>query len=171
MTKGKSLMPTTVMRYSSILHYTTVVYIYRFVLLCIICVAAQATRTAPIAIPTPPPLPPPPTVSPPPAVTPQPRSLEDCLRSGLDLIARLDTNSVFAAPVTDLIAPKYSRIIKFPMDLSTMRRKLTQRAYTSVAAFDKDMELMFENCIEYNKKDDFYIDVSEYRARVYSTER
>ena len=46
------------------------------------------------------------------------------------------------------------------MDLSTMRRKLTQRAYTSVAAFDKDMDLMFENCIEYNKKNYFYIDVS-----------
>ena len=143
----------------------------------VICLAAQA---APHIVPTPTPTPLPQPIITPPAATPHPtrsahpthpRSLVDCLRNALDLIARLDTTSVFAAPVTDLIAPKYSRIIKFPMDLSTMRRKLTQRAYTSLAAFDKDMELMFENCIEYNKKDDFYIDVSEYRARVYSTER
>ena len=142
------------------------------------CVAAQASaRTASVTTPSPPQ----PTIPPPPTITQQApqstrsthptplRSLEDCLRGALDHIARLDTDSVFATPVTDLIAPKYSRIIKFPMDLSTMRRKLTQRAYTSLAAFDKDMELMFENCIEYNKKDDFYIDVSEYRARVYLT--
>ncbi|EEB07604.1 bromodomain protein [Schizosaccharomyces japonicus yFS275] len=46
--------------------------------------------------------------------------------------------------------PDYPLIIKHPMDLSTMQRKLTNREYDSAQSFIDDMNLMFDNCFLYN---------------------
>jgi bromodomain-containing protein 7/9 len=42
---------------------------------------------------------------------------------------------VFAEPVTDEIAPGYSKIIKNPMDCYTMRLKIENNEYLTVKEF------------------------------------
>jgi bromodomain-containing factor 1 len=46
--------------------------------------------------------------------------------------------------------PHYFTIIKKPMDLSTMSKKLKGGSYTSAADFDKDMKQMLANCYKFN---------------------
>ncbi|KAI8079591.1 Bromodomain-containing protein [Gilbertella persicaria] len=46
--------------------------------------------------------------------------------------------------------PDYPTIVKRPMDLSTMERKLTQQEYRTADEFESDMSLMFSNCYLYN---------------------
>lgn len=48
---------------------------------------------------------------------------------------RKDSNGFFAFPVTDNIAPGYSSIISHPMDFSTMKTKIEDSLYSSVAEF------------------------------------
>lgn len=45
---------------------------------------------------------------------------------------RKDPNAFFSFPVTDLIAPGYSLIIKRPMDFSTMKEKVKRECYQSL---------------------------------------
>uniref|UniRef100_A0A3Q3LE79 Bromodomain-containing protein 2 n=1 Tax=Mastacembelus armatus TaxID=205130 RepID=A0A3Q3LE79_9TELE len=44
----------------------------------------------------------------------------------------------------------YHDIIKQPMDLSTIRKKMDQREYTNAKEFAADVRLMFSNCYKYN---------------------
>lgn len=44
----------------------------------------------------------------------------------------------------------YHDIIKKPMDLSTIKKKLDCREYTSPSEFASDVRLMFTNCYKYN---------------------
>lgn len=46
--------------------------------------------------------------------------------------------------------PDYFDIIKCPMDLGTIKKRLENEHYNSVEAFAGDVRLVFENCIEYN---------------------
>ncbi|CAH0520497.1 unnamed protein product [Peronospora belbahrii] len=46
--------------------------------------------------------------------------------------------------------PDYFDIIKCPMDLGTIKKRLESEHYTSVEAFAGDVRLVFENCIAYN---------------------
>ncbi|XP_037530288.1 bromodomain testis-specific protein [Nematolebias whitei] len=58
----------------------------------------------------------------------------------------------FYAPV-DAVAlglHDYHDIIKQPMDLSTIRKKMDQREYADAKEFAADVQLMFSNCYKYN---------------------
>ena len=44
----------------------------------------------------------------------------------------------------------YHTIIKAPMDLGTVKKKMDNREYTSVAAFEHDVLVIFSNCYKYN---------------------
>ncbi|OAD78554.1 hypothetical protein PHYBLDRAFT_104245, partial [Phycomyces blakesleeanus NRRL 1555(-)] len=58
----------------------------------------------------------------------------------------------FLAPV-DIVAlhiPDYPTIVKHPMDLSTIERKLNQGEYDTPDDFEADVRLMFKNCYLYN---------------------
>ncbi|XP_077391228.1 bromodomain testis-specific protein isoform X2 [Festucalex cinctus] len=44
----------------------------------------------------------------------------------------------------------YHDIIKQPMDLGTVKKKMEQREYTSAKEFAADVRLMFSNCFKYN---------------------
>ncbi|XP_069560081.1 bromodomain testis-specific protein isoform X6 [Brachyistius frenatus] len=44
----------------------------------------------------------------------------------------------------------YHEIIKQPMDLSTIRKKMDQREYANAKGFAADVRLMFSNCYKYN---------------------
>ncbi|KAJ2885403.1 hypothetical protein FB639_001779, partial [Coemansia asiatica] len=46
--------------------------------------------------------------------------------------------------------PTYYDVIKNPMDLSTIKRKLDSRKYTDPSDFEADMRLMFNNCYTFN---------------------
>eukprot|EP00644_Phytophthora_capsici_P018256 jgi/Phyca11/127367/e_gw1.68.213.1 len=46
--------------------------------------------------------------------------------------------------------PDYFDIIKCPMDLGTIKKRLENEHYNSVEAFAGDVRLVFENCIAYN---------------------
>jgi len=46
--------------------------------------------------------------------------------------------------------PDYPRLIKKPMDMSTMRRKLDGGEYTAAKQFYDDFKLMIRNCFTYN---------------------
>ncbi|BFF96082.1 bromodomain-containing protein 2-like [Drosophila madeirensis] len=46
----------------------------------------------------------------------------------------------------------YLDVIKQPMDLGTVKRKMENREYSKVAEFAADMHLIFSNCYKYNPK-------------------
>lgn len=61
-------------------------------------------------------------------------------------------NYPFLEPV-DVVAlniPDYPTIVKHPMDLSTIERKLQQGEYETPSDFEADIRLMFNNCYLYN---------------------
>ncbi|ORZ02699.1 Bromodomain-containing protein [Syncephalastrum racemosum] len=63
-----------------------------------------------------------------------------------------DISYPFLQPV-DVVAlniPDYLEVIKHPMDLSTMERKLDEGDYQTPDDFERDMRLMFQNCYTYN---------------------
>ncbi|CAK6955056.1 bromodomain and PHD finger-containing protein 3 isoform X1 [Scomber scombrus] len=75
------------------------------------------------------------------------------LRSTLDQLQEKDTAQIFAEPVDVKEVPDYLEFISQPMDFSTMRSKLENHAYRSVADLEADFNLMVSNCLLYNNKD------------------
>ncbi|XP_053705199.1 bromodomain and PHD finger-containing protein 3 [Synchiropus splendidus] len=75
------------------------------------------------------------------------------LRSTLDQLLEKDTAEIFAKPVDIKEVPDYLEFISQPMDFSTMRSKLENHAYRSVAELEADFNLMVSNCLLYNSKD------------------
>ncbi|KAI5818207.1 Bromodomain-containing protein [Pyronema omphalodes] len=49
--------------------------------------------------------------------------------------------------------PDYFKIIKKPMDLSTIADKLKLNSYENASEFEQDMRLMFNNCYKFNPPD------------------
>lgn len=47
----------------------------------------------------------------------------------------------------------YHDIIKKPMDLGTVKRKMDEREYKTAAEFETDVRLIFSNCYKYNPPD------------------
>lgn len=47
----------------------------------------------------------------------------------------------------------YHDIIKKPMDLGTVKRKMDERVYKTAAEFEADVRLIFTNCYKYNPPD------------------
>ena len=74
-----------------------------------------------------------------------------------DVIKRIkdcDPKNLFLHPVTDQIAPGYSSIIKKPICIRVMESKAFMNQYTSLDDFEKDVNLMFDNCMIYNVGND-----------------
>ncbi|OCB85846.1 hypothetical protein A7U60_g7200 [Sanghuangporus baumii] len=59
----------------------------------------------------------------------------------------------FLKPVSKTDYPDYYEIIKEPMDLQTMLRKVKQKQYKSKAEFQDDFDLIWSNCFDYNTGD------------------
>lgn len=64
-----------------------------------------------------------------------------------------DDTAIFRLPVSDEQAANYSKVIKNPIDLSTIRKKILSSRYTSKDEFKSDVDLMWDNCITYNGQD------------------
>ncbi|OEU22651.1 Bromodomain-containing protein, partial [Fragilariopsis cylindrus CCMP1102] len=56
----------------------------------------------------------------------------------------------FLNPVTDAIAPGYSKVIKKPMSIGTMINKIENNQYHDIKTWEQDVRLMFKNCVDYN---------------------
>ncbi|XP_059473647.1 ATPase family AAA domain-containing protein 2-like [Neocloeon triangulifer] len=78
------------------------------------------------------------------------RELRIFLRQTLDKLCRMKSFSIFMNPVDEEEAPDYYDIIKNPMDLSTIRENIDKHLYNSAEDFLKDVDLISQNCLEYN---------------------
>ncbi|XP_030753771.1 bromodomain-containing protein 7 [Sitophilus oryzae] len=88
-------------------------------------------------------------------------SLSKALDHLLNQLEKKDSHNFFAWPVTDNIAPGYSRIISKPMDFSTMRQKVEENQYKRIKEFIEDFSLMCENAMKYNHVDTVYFKASK----------
>ncbi|XP_061578241.1 nucleosome-remodeling factor subunit BPTF-like isoform X2 [Cololabis saira] len=67
----------------------------------------------------------------------------------------------FLEPVDTHDAPDYYRVIKEPMDLSTMEERLQKRDYVKLTEFVADMTKIFDNCRYYNPSDSPFYQCAE----------
>jgi len=79
-----------------------------------------------------------------------------CLESLHRTLQRKDVYNIFSLPVTDIIAPGYSKIIKIPMDFLTMQRKIEDNEYSMIDEFRGDFMQMCNNAMLYNGSDTIY---------------
>ncbi|EXJ77004.1 hypothetical protein A1O3_10161 [Capronia epimyces CBS 606.96] len=65
-------------------------------------------------------------------------------------------NQYFTHPVDPvaLNIPTYFQIIKKPMDLGTIRNKLSNNVYEKAKDFEEDVRLIFKNCFKFNPEGD-----------------
>ncbi|XP_057710730.1 bromodomain-containing protein 7 isoform X2 [Corythoichthys intestinalis] len=82
--------------------------------------------------------------------------LQEALNQLIRQLQRKDPSAFFTFPVTDLIAPGYSIIIKHPMDFSTMKDKVKKQYYASLDELKADFKTMCENAMAYNKPETIY---------------
>jgi bromodomain-containing protein 7/9 len=86
---------------------------------------------------------------------PPPTGLARVLADLIRKVSQKDVHKLFAAPVTEDIAPGYFAMIKNPIDLSAIRAKVHDDEYQSLQQFKDDMKLMFDNCTTYNPPNSF----------------
>ncbi|XP_046701308.1 nucleosome-remodeling factor subunit BPTF-like isoform X2 [Silurus meridionalis] len=67
----------------------------------------------------------------------------------------------FLEPVDPEDAPDYYRVIKEPMDLSTMEERLLKRHYSKLTEYVADMTRIFDNCRYYNPSDSPFYQCAE----------
>ncbi|KAJ3343699.1 hypothetical protein HDU83_005549, partial [Entophlyctis luteolus] len=70
---------------------------------------------------------------------------------------RLKDATIFLHPVdpVKLNIPTYFDVVKHPMDISTIQKKLDTGVYTSAHGFIDDVNLMFQNCWDFNGRESF----------------
>ncbi|CAN0252587.1 unnamed protein product [Discosporangium mesarthrocarpum] len=64
-----------------------------------------------------------------------------------------DGASIFSTPVSALEYPDYHKIVKQPMDLDTVQKKIAANEYDSPRACAKDIRLIWTNAFAYNQED------------------
>ncbi|XP_069558573.1 bromodomain adjacent to zinc finger domain protein 2B-like isoform X2 [Brachyistius frenatus] len=81
-------------------------------------------------------------------------------RSGLAmcrvLLAELEAQRdawPFLTPVNHKAVPGYRKVIKKPMDFSTIKEKLSNNQYLNLETFIIDVNLVFDNCEKFNEDD------------------
>ncbi|XP_028991601.1 bromodomain adjacent to zinc finger domain protein 2B isoform X2 [Betta splendens] len=70
------------------------------------------------------------------------------------LLAELEAHQdawPFLTPVDHKAVPGYRKVIRRPMDFSTIREKLTSNQYVNLEAFIVDVNLVFDNCEKFNE--------------------
>lgn len=86
----------------------------------------------------------------------------------LKQLEKRDPQEFFFWPVTDLIAPGYSKIITKPMDFSKIRQKINMNSYENLIQFRADVKLMCDNAMTYNRSETIYYKAAKklwYHAR------
>ncbi|CAE6473133.1 unnamed protein product [Rhizoctonia solani] len=79
-----------------------------------------------------------------------PEQFTDSLEKVLVDLKSLPEAHAFLKPVTRSDAPDYHLVIKHPMDLATMSKKVRTKQYRNKAEFISDLNLIWDNCLNYN---------------------
>jgi len=79
------------------------------------------------------------------------RQLSRIIKASLTAMKEADPENLFLNPVTDAIAPGYSKIIPKPMCIVNMEEKIDDQEYLTLKDWENDVNLMYQNCITYNK--------------------
>lgn len=85
------------------------------------------------------------------------RDYRNWKKSVMLVYGRLATHkyaSLFLKPITDEQAPGYHSIVYRPVDLQTIRKNIENGGIRTTAEFQRDVLLMFNNAIMYNKTND-----------------
>lgn len=92
--------------------------------------------------------------------------LPEYLKEVLDCLKKLPKAQIFLNKVGKKEAPGYYDIIKNPMDLSTMTKKLC--LYRNLDEFKHDIDLIVDNCLTYNTAE-YYCDCAkEFKDQAYN---
>jgi len=83
-------------------------------------------------------------------------ALQSLLEHLCHMLEKKDPQQFFAYPVSDSIAPGYSKIISRPMDFATMHEKIDNNKYRSLPEFIRDFHLICNNCMKYNGPDTIF---------------
>ena len=67
-----------------------------------------------------------------------------------ELKAQTEHSGPFLQPVKKKDAPDYHLVVKAPMDLGTMTKKLKQLAFKSKQEFCEELHIIWTNCLKYN---------------------
>ena len=69
----------------------------------------------------------------------------------LDYLIKKDTEQIFKS-IDEVIEkdPSYVEVIKHPMDFKKIREKLGKNQYQDLKSFKNDVDLIWQNCIQYN---------------------
>ncbi|XP_050988099.1 ATPase family AAA domain-containing protein 2-like isoform X2 [Labeo rohita] len=78
------------------------------------------------------------------------RELRLFLRDVTNRLAQDKRFKAFTKPVDTEEVPDYTTVIKQPMDLSTVLSKIDLHKYETVAAYLQDVDLIWQNALEYN---------------------
>ena len=65
--------------------------------------------------------------------------------------------------------PEYYKVIESPMDIARIRDKVEQAEYPTLAAFERDFTLVWENARKYNKEDSAIFQVCHYLILTFCT--
>lgn len=86
-------------------------------------------------------------------MTLSPAQRERCVKV-MDELAKRSISRMFAQPVDPKRdeVPNYFQIVQTPMDLGTIRRKLNENQYQTVACWKSDMELVWSNSLLVNSR-------------------
>ncbi|KAJ2079968.1 hypothetical protein H4R24_003403 [Coemansia sp. RSA 988] len=83
-------------------------------------------------------------------------SLQSSLQRLVSRIRKRDSYGFFLEPVDTNVITDYLNVIKQPMDLGTMRRKVETEAYRSIDEFRQDLLLVCNNARQYNGAGSIY---------------
>ncbi|PNF40464.1 Transcription initiation factor TFIID subunit 1 [Cryptotermes secundus] len=75
----------------------------------------------------------------------------------------------FVKPVNKKLVKDYYNVVKYPMDLETIAKKVSSHKYHNRYEFLADIERILENCILYNGKDSTYTQKAEKMVNVCRT--
>ncbi|CAI8041551.1 Transcription initiation factor TFIID subunit 1 [Geodia barretti] len=76
--------------------------------------------------------------------------LADLLERIINTISATHESEAFRKPVPAKVVPDYYNVIKFPMDLQTMKENCRNHVYMTREAFWEHMNLVVNNCSTYN---------------------
>ncbi|KAJ3124423.1 Transcriptional activator spt7 [Nowakowskiella sp. JEL0407] len=88
------------------------------------------------------------------SILPKPKKLDSLYAELTNVLTALKSYKDYVDPflqkVTRKEAPNYFNVIKTPMDLGTIAKKLKSKNYKSKMDFKKDLDLVWENCLTFN---------------------